>query len=148
MATEKLAFVCDDSITISAHFGRAPLVVVVTLEDGREVAREERIKERPGAIHLHEHGDDHDHGHERDHGHGHTHEHDHAHHHAHDHTGKFQTMTDCDAMIVRGGGSPAIAHAEGMGLRVYLVAERTVDEALAAYQNGALKSDERRIHRH
>jgi len=35
MATEKLAFVCDDSITISAHFGRAPLVVVVTLEDGR-----------------------------------------------------------------------------------------------------------------
>ena len=27
-----------------------------------------------------------------------------------------------------------------MGLRVYLVAERTVDEALAAYLNGTLKA--------
>ena len=128
MAVEKLAFVCDDSSTLSAHFGRAPLVVVVTLEDGREVAREERVKERPGALHLHEHDD--------------------AHHHTHDHTAKFETMADCNVMIVRGAGSPAIAHAESMGLRVYLVAERTVDEALAAYLNGTLKSDERRIHHH
>lgn len=130
MAVEKLAFVCDDSTTISAHFGRAPRVVVVTLEDGREVAREERVKERPGAVTLHEHEDEH------------------AHHHAHDHTRKFETMTDCDVMIVRGAGSPAIEHAEAMGMRVFLVAERTVDEALAAYQNGTLRSDPRRVHHH
>ncbi len=135
MATEKLAFVCDDSTTISAHFGRAPLVVVVTLEDGREVAREERAKERPGAVHLHG-------------AHEHTHAADHAHHHAHDHAEKFQALADCDVMIVRGAGSPAIAHAEQMGLRVYLVAEHTVDEALAAYVNGSLRSDPRRIHHH
>lgn len=140
MAVEKLAFVCDDSDTISAHFGRAPLVVVVTLEDGREIAREERVKERPGAVHLHE--TEHEHEHE------HSHEHDHAHHHAHDHTDKFQAMADCDVMIVRGAGSPAIAHAEAAGMRVFLVAERTVDEALAAYQGGTLRSDPRRIHHH
>jgi len=134
MATEKLAFVCDDSATISAHFGRAPLVVVVTLEDGREVAREERVKERPGAVHLHEEG--------------HSHEHDHAHHHAHDHTDKFRALADCDALIVRGAGSPVIAHAEALGMRAYLVGEKTVDEALAAYQNGTLRSDPRRIHQH
>ena len=135
MEIEKLAFVCDDPTTLSSHFGRAPLVVVVTLEDGREVAREERVKELPGAVHLHEH-------------HEHTHEHDHRHHHTHDHTAKLQPMADCNVMIVRGAGSPAVTAAESMGLRVYLVAERTVDEALAAYLNGTLKSDERRIHRH
>ncbi len=83
MATERLAFVCDDSATISAHFGRAPLVVVVTLEDGREVAREERVKERPGAVHLHDHADEH------------AHAHDHAHH-QHDHgesSARWRTAT-------------------------------------------------------
>jgi len=133
MATEKLAFVCDDSAALSAHFGRAPLVVVVTLEDGREVAREERVKERPGAVHLHEEG--------------HSHEHDHAHHH-HDHGEKFRALADCDVLIVRGAGSPVIAHAEALGMRAYLVGEKTVDEALAAYQSGTLRSDPRRIHRH
>ncbi len=135
MATERLAFVCDDSATISAHFGRAPLVVVVTLEDGREVARGERVKERPGAVHLHDHADEH------------AHAHDHAHH-QHDHGEKFRALADCDVLIVRGAGSPVIAHAEELGMRVYLVGEKTVDEALAAYQSGTLRSDPRRIHHH
>lgn len=135
MATEKLAFVCDSSTAISAHFGRAPLVVVVTLEDGREVAREERVKERPGAIHLYEHRDEH------------SHEHDHAHH-RHDHGAKFRALADCNVLIVRGAGGPVVEHAEQLGMRVFLVGEKTVDEALAAYQSGMLRSDPRRIHRH
>jgi predicted Fe-Mo cluster-binding NifX family protein len=40
----KIAAVSDDGTTISAHFGRAPFYVVVTVEDGRIVARETRDK--------------------------------------------------------------------------------------------------------
>jgi predicted Fe-Mo cluster-binding NifX family protein len=139
----KIAFVADDIQTISAHFGRAPHVVVVTLEDGQEVSRELRAKEAHGEGHGHTHVHDHDH----DHAHGHGHAHDHGHHHK-DHTSKFSAMEDCDVMVVRGIGSPAISHAERMGLEVYLTRESSVDAALAAYLSGNLDHDARRIHHH
>lgn len=129
----KIAFVADDSQTISAHFGRAPHVVVVTVEDGGEVSRELRAKEGHGGGHGHDH--DHDHGH------------DHGHHHR-DHGSKFTPMEDCDVMVVRGIGSPAISHAENMGLEVFLTRESSIDAALAAYLAGELDHDARRIHHH
>lgn len=133
----KIAFVADDIQTISAHFGRAPHVVVVTVEGGQEVNRELRAKEG----HSGEHDHDHDHDHEQ------GHAHDHGHHHK-DHTSKFTAMEDCDVMVVRGIGSPAIAHAESMGLEVYLTRESSIDAALAAYLSGKLDHDARRIHHH
>lgn len=122
MTVEKIAFVCDDAETISSHFGRAPKVVVVTLEDGKEIGRETRDKAYHGQ-------QDHEHGH-------------------HDHGGMFASMADCQVMIVRGAGSPAVAHAENMGLKVYLVEQKTVNEALHAYLGGTLINDPRRIHHH
>ena len=130
MTVEKIAFVSDEGQNISAHFGRAPKVVVISVEDGREIGRELRDKE---AHDQHEHG--------------HDHAHDHTHH-QHDHTGKFAAMADCQVLIGRGMGSPALAHAEGMGLRVYLVSQATIDEALQAYLAGTLQHDPRRIHHH
>ncbi len=126
----KIAFVTEDEQTISAHFGRAPKVVVVSVEDGEETAREVRLKEAHGQQHnvdLHDHHDDHHH---------------------HDHSSKFEAMRDCNVMVVRGIGSPAIAHAEGMGIKVYLTREHSIDGALALYLSGELDHDERRIHRH
>ena len=35
----KIAAVTEDNITISQHFGRAPFYVVVTVENGKIVAR-------------------------------------------------------------------------------------------------------------
>ena len=40
----KIAAITDDGITISQHFGRAPLYVVVTLEEGKIVSKETRPK--------------------------------------------------------------------------------------------------------
>jgi predicted Fe-Mo cluster-binding NifX family protein len=134
----KIAFVTEDEQTISAHFGRAPKVVVITLQDGKEVGREVRPKEahgqggQGGGVHLH---DEHE---------GHSHEH----HHQHNHGGMFASMQDCDVMVVCGIGSPALAHAENAGLRVFLPAEKHIDAALASYMAGTLESDERRIHHH
>jgi predicted Fe-Mo cluster-binding NifX family protein len=133
MAKEIIGFVCDDAQTISAHFGRAPLVVAVTIEDGREVARDVRPRGEGG--HHHDHDHDHDHSH------------DHSHHHR-DHAPKFAELADCQVMVVRGIGSPALDHAQGMAMAVYLVDQPSVDAALAAYLAGTLISDSRRIHHH
>ncbi len=145
----KIAFVADDLQTISSHFGRAPHVVVVTVEDGKEAARELRTKEAHSDDHEHDHEHGHDHGlvELHDHQHGHTHANDSGHH-DRDHTSKFTSMQDCDVMVVRGIGSPAIAHARNMGLEVFLTRETTIDAALAAYLGGKLDNDPRRIHHH
>jgi predicted Fe-Mo cluster-binding NifX family protein len=40
----KIAVISEDGTTISQHFGRAPLYVVVTVEDGKVVSKETRDK--------------------------------------------------------------------------------------------------------
>jgi len=40
----KIAIVSDDGVTVSQHFGRAEMYVVLTVEDGRIVAEETRPK--------------------------------------------------------------------------------------------------------
>lgn len=137
----KIALVTDDEQTISAHFGRAAKIVIITLQDGEEVAREIKLR-ASNTIHIHDEHDEHDHDH-----HDHSHEHDHGHHH-HDHTSKFIPMEGCDILIARGMGSPAIQHAHNMGLQVYLTKLHGIDEAITAYNAGELDHDERRIHRH
>jgi len=125
----KIAFVADDAQTISSHFGRAPQVVVITVEGGKEVAREVRSKEAHGQEHEHDHS--HDHGH-----------------HQRDHGSKFEPMRDCQVLVVRGMGGPAFDHARSMGLEVFMTAEKNIDAALAAYLAGKLDNDDRRIHQH
>jgi len=40
----KIAIVSDNGTTISRHFGRASQYIVITVEEGREIAREIRAK--------------------------------------------------------------------------------------------------------
>ena len=58
----KIAAVSEDGVTISQHFGRAPFYVVLTIEDGKIVARETRDKmghaQFAGEPHEESHGDD------------------------------------------------------------------------------------------
>lgn len=130
----KIAFVCDDEHTISAHFGHAPTVIVVTVEDGQAVAREVRDKAHHG-------GEPHDH----EHGHGHSHGHGH---HRHGAAEKFAAMTDCQAMIVRGIGGHAFEYAQQQGMQVYVTDHKTVEAGLKAYLDGDLSHDPNRVHDH
>ena len=63
----KIAAISDDGTTISQHFGRAQLYVVVTVEDGKIVSKETRDKaghrtfaaqESHGSAHSGRHGYD------------------------------------------------------------------------------------------
>ncbi|MBM3120100.1 MAG: dinitrogenase iron-molybdenum cofactor biosynthesis protein [Chloroflexi bacterium] len=63
----KFAAVSEDGITISQHFGRAPIYVVITVEDGKIVNKETRPKaghhtfaasQHPDTAHGERHGYD------------------------------------------------------------------------------------------
>lgn len=60
----------------------------------------------------------------------------------------FAPLSDCQVLIAGGMGSPAHDHALSMGLQVLLPAEKNIQNALAMFQRGELKSDPRRIHNH
>lgn len=126
----KIAFVTDDEQTLTAHFGRAPYVVVVTVQDGKEIKREIRAKVARSGEHAHDHHHDHDHSHDK---------------HLH-HGRKFEPLQDCDVAVMRGIGSRAFQRLEEMGLQVYLTGESSLDSALAAYLAGTLVHDARRMH--
>jgi predicted Fe-Mo cluster-binding NifX family protein len=53
----KIAVISDDGVTISQHFGRAEMYVVLTIEDGQIVAEETRPKLGHGAFMSQPHAD-------------------------------------------------------------------------------------------
>ncbi len=126
----KIAFPTDDGETIGAHVGQAQFFLLATLtEDGR-VLTERRDK----SVYHHAPGD-----HER------TQANDPA-------DGPVRAgqvlaaIADCQVLIARGLGQPAYRRAQDIGLEVFLVAEKDIRAALAAYQDQSLVSDLRRIH--
>ena len=126
MSTVKIAFGTDaDGVTLSNRFGQASKVVVVTVEDGREVTREVRPKEH----------------------HSHDHHHDHEHH--HEHGGgpavHFRPIQDCQVVVTRSIGPHGLAYAQSQGMQLYAVSEKTVDEALSKYLAGTLQHNPRRV---
>ncbi|MEJ5224584.1 MAG: NifB/NifX family molybdenum-iron cluster-binding protein [Anaerolineales bacterium] len=126
----KIAFATDNLTTISAHLGRARHYLVVTVENGQVVSRETR--EKP-SHQQHEHAHDH-HGHE-------DHKHDPGFHHR-----LVTPITDCQMVVARGMGKPALENVQAAGLQVVLTPLHTIEEALQAYLNGALEHHPQRVH--
>lgn len=134
----KLAFPSDDGETISAHFGRAAYFMVVGI--GADAATV--VEKRPKPAHG---------------GHGHGHDHGHAPEAIHlveerpapaSHGDMLAPIADCQVLIVGGMGQPAYDRARAAGLEVILTGERVILAAVAAYTQGALLSDPRRVHQH
>jgi predicted Fe-Mo cluster-binding NifX family protein len=128
----KIAFATEDGQTISQHFGRAPYYVVLTIEDGKVVGREQREKASHGP-------GEHHHG-----------AHDGAHEHSHDdeplHNRMAASITDCAAMVVRGMGRPAYESVLQSGVRPIVTTVPSIDEAAAAYVAGTLTDHVERLH--
>ncbi len=124
----KIVFPSEDGRTISRHFGRAPYLVVATVQEGEPVKLEQRQKAFHGQQeepHAHETGQ-----------------------HEHMHADMFAVISDCQVLISGGMGQPAYDSAIQHGLKVIMTGETDIDSALKAYQEGKLTSDLQRIHRH
>ncbi len=117
----RIAIVTEDGVQVSRHFGMAPWYLVFTVENGQIVAEERR--EKPHHTRHPQPGEQH-------------------HHH---HGDMFAPIADCEVLIAGGMGQPAYQSALAAGLDVILAAGE-VNAVLAAYLNGTLTSDPRRVH--
>lgn len=133
----KVAAVSEDGVTISQHFGRAPFYVVLTIEDGKIVAREVRDKmghvQFADAPHAEGHGED-----RRGHG------FDLA---AQDrHLRMAEAIRDCQVLLVGGMGAGAYDSMEQVGIRPIITDISHIDEAALQVARGVIVDHRERLH--
>ncbi|MCS6883272.1 MAG: NifB/NifX family molybdenum-iron cluster-binding protein [Oscillochloridaceae bacterium] len=125
-----IALVSNDGTRISRHFGRAQSYVVVTIAEGREVAREIRAKPARHGHSQHVLGLD-EVG-ERQHG--------------HDHDAILAPIADCAVVIANGIGAPMSQRVRQAGLQLICTPILSVDEAIAAFLAGTLDDHPELVH--
>jgi len=123
----KIAIVSDEGQTVSAHFGRAPLYVVVTTDEGKVKGKEIRAKtghQTFGGHHQHDchHGE----GHGFDAGAGAR------------HNSMIETISDCQVLIAGGMGQGAYAALQDSGIEPVVAEAESIDEAVRLYLEGNL----------
>lgn len=124
----KIAFVSDNGKVISRHFGRARQYVIVTIEAGRETAREIREKSNCGGHGHHEH-----------------HEHDHAHDDAH-HDAILAPIADCQVVVAGGMGAGMDRRLRAAGLTPIRTQLQDIDSAVERYLGGLLSDTIELVH--
>jgi predicted Fe-Mo cluster-binding NifX family protein len=131
----KIATASEDGKTISQHFGRAPLYVVVTVEDGKITGQESRTKvghgtfaggQRPETIP------------EERHGYGVRAQSRHAQ--------MVQNIEDCHVVIAGGMGWGAYENLKSRGIETVLTDVKDIEKAVQLYVEGKLPNLKERLH--
>jgi len=134
----KIAAVSEEGVTISQHFGRAPFYVVVTVEDGKIVARERRDKLGHAQFSREPH-DPEAHGSDtRAHGFDPAAQSRHAR--------MAAAIADCEVLLARGMGAGAYYSMEQAGIRPVITDIVEVDEAVKAVISGQIVDHTERLH--
>ncbi len=125
----KIAAVSEDGITISQHFGRAPLYIVMTVENGEVTHKERRLRsaENTCACHGDAHSDCHG-------GHGSDKASEAK------HATMADAIADCQYIIARGMGPGAYISLKSRNLEPIITAEENIDEAMKLFIKGKLSS--------
>ena len=131
----KIAVTTEDGTTISQHFGRAPLYVVVTAQDGEITGKETRNK--AGHHTFAAHHDTSSAPGER---------------HGYDagsqvrHKAMAEAIADCDVLIAGGMGWGAFESMKSHGIEPVVTDVETIDEAVKLYLEGKLENIMDRLH--
>lgn len=131
----KIAAITEDGVTISQHFGRAPLYVVVTVEDGEVTGKETRDKTGHHSF-AGQHHEDSAPG-ER-HGYGAGAQSRHA--------SMMETIADCQVLIAGGMGWGAYESLDSQGIKPIVTDIKNIDEAVKLYIEGKLLNLQQRLH--
>jgi predicted Fe-Mo cluster-binding NifX family protein len=133
----RIAAVSEDGVTISQHFGRAPIYVVVSVEGGRVLSRETRDK-LGHAQFAAEAGEG---PHEEDpRGHGFDAV-------AQDrHTRMVAAIADCQVLLARGMGAGAFASMQRAGIEPIVTDIEDIGAAVEAYLAGTLRNQVEKVH--
>jgi predicted Fe-Mo cluster-binding NifX family protein len=131
----KIAAISDDETTISQHFGRAPLYVVVTVEAGKIASKETRAKTGHHTFaaqqspHL---GAGERHGYDagsqvR-------------------HQSMAETISDCQVLLAGGMGWGAYESMQSYNIKPIVTDVKSIDEAVQLYLDGKLTNLMERLH--
>jgi predicted Fe-Mo cluster-binding NifX family protein len=135
----KIAAVTDDNQTISQHFGRAMKYSVLTIDDGKIVARELREKanhqdfQREGLEGQHQHRND-----PRGRGFG--------RHSGEKHKRMFATINDCQILLARGMGQGAYNGLQQMGIQPIITDIPEIEKAVQAVIEERIEDHPERLH--
>jgi predicted Fe-Mo cluster-binding NifX family protein len=132
----KIAAVSDDGQTISQHFGRAEFYVVLTIEDGKIIAREQREK----MSHHHSVGEPHQlhEGGQQPHGFSPA-EQDR-------HFQMAEAIKDCQILLARGMGGGAYFSLEKAGIQPIVTTIASIDEAALEAARGTIVNHKEKLH--
>ena len=129
----KIAVVTKDGKKVSQHFGRAPLYLVLTAEDGKIVAEETREKtghDTFGGQHRQAHGGKHGCGRGA----------------PARHARMAETISDCQVLIAGGMGGGAYANLKSLNIEPVVTDVRSIDGAVKLYLDGELPHLKERLH--
>jgi len=131
----KFAAISDDGVHVSQHFGRAPYYVVLTVEEGKVVDSETRLKAghqtfapqghprlAPGERHGYDPGSQ------------------------AKHQAMAETIADCDVLIAGGMGWGAYESLKGHGIRPIVTDVDDIREAVRRHSEGNLPDLMERLH--
>jgi len=121
----KIAFVTDDGVTITQHFGRAGKYLVVEIEKGEEVSRDLRSK----LEHTYFRKKEHDHKGIPDHDSPAAHN---------KHVQMMAAIEDCDVVVCGGMGRGAFQSIVSLGKKVFMTNTGNINDALKGYLAGEL----------
>jgi predicted Fe-Mo cluster-binding NifX family protein len=131
----KIAAISEDGTTISQHFGRAPLYVVMTIEGSKVISKEKRDKAGHHTFAGH-HGENLNPG-ER---------------HGYDagaqarHAGMMNNIGDCQVLIAGGMGWGAYEGLKSRGVEAVVTDVENIEEAVNLYLQGKLPNLMERLH--
>ena len=131
----KIAAISEDGITISQHFGRAPLYVVVTAENGKIVAKETRDKTGHHTFAAHQHPDvtpGERHGYDAG---SQTR-----------HASMAETISDCQVLISGGMGWGAYEAMQSYNIEPIVTDVKNIEEAVQLHLAGRLPNLMERLH--
>jgi predicted Fe-Mo cluster-binding NifX family protein len=131
----KIAAITEDGTTISQHFGRAPLYVVATVEDGKITSKETRAKAGHHTFAANQHPDT-----------------ALGERHGYDagaqvrHATMAQSIDDCQVLIAGGMGWGAYESLKSRGIEPVVTDVEDIEEAVKLYLEGKLPNLMERLH--
>ena len=131
----RIAAISDDGVTVSQHFGRAEMYIILTVEDGQIVAEETRPKLGHGAFMSQPHADLDAQGR---HGFGAGAQ--------SRHQQMAEAIGDCQVLIAGGMGWGAFESLQAYGIDPVVTDVRDIREAALRYAQGNLPNLMQRVH--
>jgi predicted Fe-Mo cluster-binding NifX family protein len=134
----KIAAISDDGVSISQHFGRASLYIVLTIADGKVVARETREKMGHAQFSASAHEEHHHGADPRGHGFDPASQNRHGR--------MIDAISDCEVLLAGGMGAGAYQSIQQAKLRPIVTDIANIDEAVKAFLDGSIVDHYEKLH--